>query len=126
MLSTGQYVREKVTMEVKDGCITKICGGLEASFLRDDYFAKFDDPNAYRISHVGWGCEKRADWLKFGQDNECYYGNMQIAFGANVGVFINGRTRSKAHMDFPCRSNSYWCDDTQIMDEGQFVIDELK
>jgi len=126
MLATGQYVREKVTMEVKDGCITKIWGGLEADFLRNDYFARFNDPNAYRISHVGWGCEKRADWLKFGQDNECYYGNMQIAFGANVGVFIQGRTRCKAHMDFPCRFNSYWCDDTQIMSEGQFLIDELK
>lgn len=125
MLPPGMYVRERVTMEIKDGCITSIYGGFEADLLKEEWFAKFDDPNAYRISHVGWGCEKRASWLKIGQDNECFYGNMQIAFGANVGVFIQGRTRSRAHIDFPCRFNSFWCDDIQIMDRGKFLIDEL-
>ncbi len=125
MLVLQQYVRDSVHMEVEDGCITKITGGLEAELLKE-WFRKFDDPNAYRIAHIGWGCEKRADWLKPGQDNECFYANMQIAFGANRGVFTQGTTKSKAHHDFPCRNNSYWCDDVQIMENGEFVIDELK
>ncbi len=125
MLVLQQYVRETVYMEVEDGCIKKISGGLEAELLRE-WFAKFNDPNAYRIAHIGWGCERRADWMKPGQDNECYYANMQIAFGANRGVFTQGTTKSKAHHDFPCRNNSYWVDDTQIMENGEFLIDELK
>ncbi|HBY97726.1 MAG: hypothetical protein M5U01_21845 [Ardenticatenaceae bacterium] len=125
MLVLQQYVRDPVYMEIKDGRITKITGGLEADLL-NEWFRKFNDPNAYSVAHVGWGCEKRADWLKPGQDNECYYGNMQIAFGANVGIFPGARTRSRAHHDFPCRWNSYWVDDIQIMERGEFVIDELK
>jgi 2,5-dihydroxypyridine 5,6-dioxygenase len=125
MLVLQQYVRDPVHMEVEDGCIKSITGGLEAELLTE-WFAKFKDPNAYRIAHIGWGCERRADWLKPGQDNECYYANMQIAFGANRGVFTQGTTRSKAHHDFPCRNNSYWCDDVQIMADGEFVRDELK
>jgi 2,5-dihydroxypyridine 5,6-dioxygenase len=125
MLVLMQYVRERVYMEIEDGAIKSIKGGLEAELLRE-WFGKFKDPNAYRFAHVGWGCERRADWLKPGQDNECYYANMQIAFGANVGIFPGAQTISRAHHDFPCRNNSYWVDDTQIMENGEFVIDELR
>jgi len=125
MLVLQQYVQSPVHMEVKEWSITRVSGGVEAELL-NEWFKKFEDPNAYRIAHIGWGCEKRADWLKPGQDNECYYGNMQIAFGANLGIFQKGKTRSRAHHDFPCRFNSYWVDGTQVMENGEFVIDELK
>jgi 2,5-dihydroxypyridine 5,6-dioxygenase len=125
MLVLQQYVHEPVHMEVKDGAIIKIHGGMEADLLTE-WFKKFNDPNAYKIAHIGWGCEKRADWLKPGQDNECYYANMQIAFGANLGIFQQAKTRSKAHHDFPCRFNSYWVDDTKVMENGEFLVDELK
>jgi leucyl aminopeptidase (aminopeptidase T) len=59
------------------------------------------------------------------QDVESFYGNMQIAFGANTAIF-RGRNRCRAHMDFPCRNNSIWLDDLQIMERGQFLIDDLK
>ncbi len=125
MLVLQQYVHEPVYMEVRDGAIIKISGGTEADLL-NEWFKKFNDPNAYRIAHIGWGCEKRADWLKPGQDNECYYANMQIAFGANLGIFQNGKTRSRAHHDFPCRFNTYYVDDQKIMENGEFVNRELR
>lgn len=125
MLVFGRYVQEPVHLEIEDGCIKKITGkGIEAMLLKE-WWAKFRDPNVYRIAHIGWGCERRADWLKWGQDNESYYANMQIAFGANVGNFKQGTTRSRGHFDFPCLNNSYWVDDVQIMENGEFVVDEL-
>jgi leucyl aminopeptidase (aminopeptidase T) len=60
------------------------------------------------------------------QDNEAFYDNMQIAFGSNYGIYPDGRTRCRAHIDFPCRHNSFWVDDTQVMDRGRFVIPELQ
>jgi 2,5-dihydroxypyridine 5,6-dioxygenase len=125
MLVFGRYVREPVHIEISDGCITRISGGLEATQL-NEWFARWRDPNVYRIAHIGWGCERRADWLKWGQDNESYYANMQIAFGANVGAFTQATTRARGHFDFPCRNNSYWVDDVQIMADGEFLIDELR
>ncbi len=124
MLVFGRYVTEPVYIEVEDGSITKISGGVEAQLLRE-WWRKFRDPNVYKIAHIGWGCERRADWLKWGQDNESYYANMQIAFGANVGIFTQATTRSRGHFDFPCLRNSYWVDDVQIMEDGEFLIDEL-
>ena len=59
------------------------------------------------------------------QDQEAFYGNMQIAFGANTAIF-QGQNVSKAHMDFPCRNKSIWLDDLQVMEKGQFLIPELQ
>ena len=119
------YVRETVYMEIKDGCITSIKGGLEAELL-DRWFKKFADPQSYSFAHVGWGCNKHADWMQPGQDNEAFYANMQIAFGSNVGIFPGAQTHCRSHIDFPCLNNSYWVDDVKIMENGEFVIDELK
>lgn len=125
MLVFGRYVHEPVRIEIEGGSITNISGGVEATLLTE-WFGKYRDPNVYRVAHIGWGCERRADWLKWGQDNESYYANMQVAFGANVGIFTQGTTKARGHFDFPCRFNSYWVDDVQIMADGEFLLDELK
>lgn len=124
MLVFGQYAHAPVHIEIEGGSITRISGGVEATLL-NEWFGKYSDPNVYRVAHIGWGCERRADWLKWGQDNESYYANMQIAFGANVGVFTQGTTRAGGHFDFPCRFNSFWVDDVQVMADGEFLRDEL-
>ena len=124
MLVFGRYAHSPVRIEIEDGSITEISGEVEAVLL-NEWFGKYRDPNVYRVAHIGWGCERRADWLKWGQDNESYYANMQIAFGANVGVFTQGTTRARGHFDFPCRFNSFWVDDVQIMANGEFLLDEL-
>lgn len=125
MLVVNQYVQEPIHMEVRDGRIVSIKGGMQADLL-NRWFAQFNSEDSYRIAHIGWGCEKRANWLKPGQDNECFYANMQIAFGSNIGIFPGAQTLCPSHIDFPCLNNAYWVDDTQIMENGEFVIDELK
>ena len=84
ILRLGRYVTAPVKMTLRDGLIVKIEGGLDARLL-EDWFAAFNDETAYRIAHIGWGCEHRADWNRMGaylmegavQDQEAYYGNMQ-------------------------------------------------
>lgn len=125
MLVLNQYVHDAIYLEIKDGLIVDIKGGMQAELLKR-WFAQFDSIDSYRISHVGWGCERRANWLFPGQDNEAYYGNMQIAFGSNVGIFDGAQTLAKSHIDFVSLNNSYWVDDTHVMDEGEFVIDDLR
>jgi 2,5-dihydroxypyridine 5,6-dioxygenase len=120
-----RYINEPVYLEIQDGMITNIRGGLEADLLME-WFRKFKDPNAYRVSHIGWGCDVRADWLQQEQDIPVYYGVMEIAFGANRGVYVQGQTISKAHIDFCCRFNSFWVDNRQVLEAGDFLIEELK
>jgi 2,5-dihydroxypyridine 5,6-dioxygenase len=127
MLVLNQYVHDAIRMEIKNGGIIpgSIKGGMQAELLRR-WFAQWNAEESYHIAHVGWGCEKRANWLMMGQDHECYYANLLIAFGSNVGVYRDGKTLTKSHIDFACLNNSYWVDDTHIMADGEFVIDALK
>jgi 2,5-dihydroxypyridine 5,6-dioxygenase len=135
LLSMAHYVEEPITMQVRDGLIVEISGkGKDADLLKT-WLAKSGHPDAYRIAHVGWGCNDKAQWdrlamhPRFGfatQDNEAFYGNMQIAFGSNYGIFPDGRTKCPSHIDFPCLRNSFWVDDVQVMDRGKFVIPELQ
>lgn len=135
LLSMAHYVEDPITMKVKDGLITEISGkGKDADLLKQ-WLGKTGHPDAYRIAHVGWGCNDKAHWdrlamsPRFGfatQDNEAFYGNMQIAFGSNYGIFPDGQTKCPSHIDFPCRRNSFWVDDTQVMDQGKFVRPELQ
>jgi 2,5-dihydroxypyridine 5,6-dioxygenase len=135
LLSMAHYVEDPITMKVKDGLITELSGKGKDTSLLKEWLGKTGHPDAYRISHVGWGCNDKAQWdrlamsPRFGfatQDNEAFYGNMQIAFGSNYGIFPDGRTKCPSHIDFPSRRNSFWVDDVQVMNEGKFVRPELQ
>ncbi len=45
--------------------LTRIEGDLDADFLKD-YMGSFNDPQAYAISHIGWGLQQRARWSVLG------------------------------------------------------------
>lgn len=132
ILRLGRYVSSPVKLTLIDGKIVDIEGGLDAGLLID-WFASFDEDDAYRMAHIGWGCEHRCDWNRMAaymmepsvQDQEAFYGNMQVAFGSNTAIF-EGRNVCKAHMDFPCRNTSIWLDDEQILEKGQFLVESLK
>lgn len=135
LLSMAYYVEEPITMQVRDGLIVEISGNGKDADLLKTWLGKTGHPDAYRIAHVGWGCNDKAQWdrlamyPRFGfatQDNEAFYGNMQIAFGSNFGIFPDGQTKAPSHIDFPCLRNSFWVDDVQVMDRGKFVRLELQ
>jgi 2,5-dihydroxypyridine 5,6-dioxygenase len=134
ILNLARYVADPVTLAIEKGAITSIEGGLEAFLLRD-WFTTWKDPKSYIVSHIGWGCHHRASWHRMGNqwqgpggfmDCESYYGNMQIAFGSNKSASLGGQNDSRAHIDIQCRNNSLWVDDLQVLEDGQFLVDELK
>lgn len=134
LLNLARYVAEPVYIIIEKGAITKIEGGLEAFLLRD-WFETWEDPKAYVVSHIGWGCHDKASWHRMGNlwqgiggfmDCESYYGNMQIAFGSNMSASLAGSNDTRAHIDIQCRNNNFWVDDLQVLEEGQFLIEELK
>lgn len=61
LLPFKSYARERITLEIEQGFVTRIHGGFEAEYLRE-YMKYFDDPEVYGISHIGWGLQPRAQW----------------------------------------------------------------
>ena len=85
------YVGEPITLTVEKGFVTGIEGAQEAEMLLE-YIESFGDPEAYAISHIGWGLQKRAYWSTLGlydregtigMDARAVSGNFLFSLGPN-------------------------------------------
>ena len=91
LLPQKLYVRSAIELTVENGYATRIDGGVDAELLRE-YVASFKDPEAYAISHIGWGLQPRAHWTTLGlydreatigMDARAYEGNFLFSLGPN-------------------------------------------
>jgi 2,5-dihydroxypyridine 5,6-dioxygenase len=125
-----KYVDGPVEFTIERGKVADVRGGFDAELLRD-YIAAFNDPDAYSLSHIGWGCNEKALWSglqndrrSIGMESRCFYGNVLFSTGPNTE--LGGSNDTACHIDMPMRNCSLWLDDDQIIAEGEFLIDELK
>jgi 2,5-dihydroxypyridine 5,6-dioxygenase len=143
VLDTGDYilsmdrdVTEPVKCQIKDGKITEIEGGFTALLLRK-WFESWKDPEAYGISHIGWGTNvESAVWTDSQffcvSDAESYPGVMQIAFGSNyfdtpaLLSGLGGKRRTAAHMDIDLLNHNFYLDGELICEEGKIVYPNCK
>ena len=119
-----RYVQDPVTLRFDNGFVVEVIGsGLDAELIRD-YFGRWDDPNAYGISHVGWGLHERALWdaLAFypreeasGVDGRSFEGNFLISTGPNYAA---GR-HSNCHFDIPMRHCTIHLDGDPVVTDGK-------
>lgn len=128
------YVREPITLTIKNGYIVRIDGdGLDAQVVRD-YIASWNDPRAYAVSHIGWGLNELARWnylqtsaphlRGFGMDARSFYGNVLFSTGPNVE--LGGTNDTPCHLDIPLRGCTLWLDAEQILAAGQVVPDDMR
>ena len=66
LVMLGRYVAEPVRINVENGTIKSIDGGVDAVFL-EERMDQAKDPEAYIISHIGWGTDNRARWSEIAQ-----------------------------------------------------------
>lgn len=130
LLPQKSYVQEPVTLRVERGYVTAIEGGVDAALLRD-YVESFEDPEAYALSHVGWGLQKRARWSTLGlydreatiaMDAGAFDGNFLWSMGPNNEV--GGSRTTACHIDIPMRACTVQLDDLVVVREGR-VCEEL-
>lgn len=124
------YVQTPITLTIEAGNITAIDGGVDADLLRE-YMASFDDPDAYGISHIGWGMLETAQWSILAHDRRgmgmhgrSFYGNVLFSTGPNGE--LGGPNHTPCHIDIPMRNCTLYLDDTPIVIDGDIVVDELK
>ncbi len=119
-LTFKRYLQEAVTLQIENDYVVAIQGAGTDYELLTRYFAAWDDPTAYAISHVGWGMNPAAryealamyDQRDFnGTEIRAFAGNFLFSTGANefAGRFTEG------HFDIPVRG----CD---IKLDGQLII----
>ncbi|CAG2148302.1 2,5-dihydroxypyridine 5,6-dioxygenase [Cupriavidus plantarum] len=127
LLPMKSYVQEPIHVTVKNGYVTAIEGGLDAELLAD-YMASFNDPEAYAMSHVGWGLQPRARWstlamydreATIGMDARAFEGNFLCSFGPNNEA--GGSRTTACHIDMPLRRCTVSLDGEPVVDAGKVL-----
>jgi 2,5-dihydroxypyridine 5,6-dioxygenase len=122
-LTFKEYIREPIRLRLKDDYVTEIAGdGHDAELMRS-YLASFDEPEAYAVSHVGWGMNQGARWESLvmwdkaqinGTELRAFAGNFVFSTGANevAGRFCRG------HFDLPMRNCTVALDGEVVVEAG--------
>ena len=110
--------------------VTSVEGdGVDAELFRS-YLSAFDEPEAWAVSHVGWGMNTAARWEAMalwdkrdhnGTELRAFAGNFLYSTGANevAGRFCRG------HFDLPMRGCTVALDGDPVVVDGE-LIDELR
>ena len=127
LLPMKGYLASPITLEVRDGYVRSISGGLDAELL-EDYIATFDDPEAFAISHIGWGLQDRARWstlglfdreATIGMDARAFAGNFLFSLGPNSEA--GGTRHTACHIDIPMRRCTVRLDGEAVVENGVVV-----
>jgi 2,5-dihydroxypyridine 5,6-dioxygenase len=133
------YVRaieNPVRIEVRDGFIRKVEGGLDAKAFRytlDRNKRSEDDLDPYALSHLGFGLHPNARWdqiLLYGNDPEqlraharTFSGNFLFSTGPNTEA--GGTRDTKGHIDAPMCDCTLLLDNEVVLDRGRFVDERM-
>jgi 2,5-dihydroxypyridine 5,6-dioxygenase len=127
LLPQKSYAGTAIELQVENGFVTSINGELDAELLRD-YMSSFNDPEAYAISHIGWGLQPRARWSTLslydreqtiGMDARAYEGNFLFSLGPNNEA--GGSRITACHIDIPLRGCTVRLDGEDVVRNGQVL-----
>lgn len=131
-----RYVHDEVRIEVRDGYVTNVEGGLDAKLMvewLDDNKAHADDRDPYAVSHLGWGLNPQALWYGialYGDEPErsraaarTFPGNFLFSTGPNTQ---GGGTRdTRGHYDVPMHDCTMMLDNKIIVEKGRIVDENM-
>ena len=122
-LTFKRYLETPVRFTVESDYVTRIEGtGVDAELARQ-YFAAWGDREAYAVSHVGWGLNRRARWDALamydrrdvnGTEQRAFAGNFLYSTGANE---VAGR-HTLGHFDLPLRGCTIDVDGKVVVKDG--------
>ena len=131
-----RYVHDEVRLEVRDGFIRKVEGGLDAKLMKDwldDNREGEDDLDPYAVSHLGWGMNPQALWYGIALNGDepersraaarTFPGNFLFSTGPNTQ---GGGTRAtRGHYDVPMRDCTVLLDNDVVIDKGRIVDEKM-
>lgn len=125
-LTFKRYLETPVRFTIESDYVTAVEGqGVDADLTRE-YFAAWGDREAYAVSHVGWGLNRRARWDALalydrrdvnGTEQRAFAGNFLYSTGANE---VAGR-HTLGHFDLPLRGCTIAVDDRVVVRDGALV-----
>jgi 2,5-dihydroxypyridine 5,6-dioxygenase len=132
-----RYVHDTVRLQIREGHVVGIEGGLDARLMRDwleEGRIDANDRDPFAISHLGWGMNPQArwNWLELtGRAPErsraaarVFPGNFLFSTGPNSQG--GGRRTTRGHYDVPMRECSVELDGRLVIDRGELVDPRMR
>ena len=136
VLPYNRFVQDAIRLEIRDGFIGKIEGGLDAKLMAnwlEDNRAHPDDMDGHAVSHLGWGLNPQARWdalALYGDDPDrtfasarTFPGNFLFSTGPNSQG--GGKRTNKGHYDVPMRDCTVMLDGDTIVGDGRIVDEKM-
>lgn len=125
-LTFKRYLEAPVRLTIEKDYATQVGGtGVDAELMRQ-YFSAWGDREAYAVSHVGWGLNRRARWDALalydrgdvnGTEQRAFAGNFLYSTGANE---VAGR-HTLGHFDLPVRGCTIEIDGKAVVRDGMLA-----
>ena len=132
-----RYVVDPVKLEIREGHVVRIDGGLDAKLMRDwleDGRKDASDRDPFAVSHLGWGLNPQALWYGIALNGDeperhraaarTFPGNFLFSTGPNTQG--GGKRDTKGHYDVPMRDCTVALDGTVVIDKGRIVDPGMK
>jgi 2,5-dihydroxypyridine 5,6-dioxygenase len=127
-----RYVADPIELEVREGHITSIKGGVDATLMRDwlaEGQTSAEDRDPYAVSHLGWGLNPQCRWdaiALYGDAPErsraaarSFPGNFLFSTGPNTQG--GGKRTTRGHYDVPMRACTIALDGNVVVRDGKLV-----
>ena len=132
-----RYVTDAITLDVREGHIVKIEGGVDAALMRE-WLAEGEtgpaDKDPYAVSHCGWGLNPQCRWdaiALYGDAPEraraaarSFPGNFLFSTGPNTQG--GGKRTTRGHYDVPMRNCTIALDGKVVVEDGRIVDPAMK
>ena len=131
-----RYVHDEVRLEVRDGVVRKVEGGLDARLMTDwldDNKTSEDDLDPYAISHLGWGMNPQSLWYGIALNGDepersraaarTFPGNFLFSTGPNTQG--GGKRNTRGHYDVPMRDCTVILDNDVVVERGRIVDENM-
>jgi 2,5-dihydroxypyridine 5,6-dioxygenase len=125
-LTFKRYLQDPVRLQIDNDRAVAIEGeGVDAQMMQS-YLQAWGDADAYAVSHLGWGLNRRARWdaMTFydkadfnGTELRAFAGNFLYSTGANE---VAGR-HTLGHFDLPMRGCTVSVDGDVVVNNGFLV-----
>jgi 2,5-dihydroxypyridine 5,6-dioxygenase len=132
-----RYVQDEVRLDIRDGFICAIEGGLDAKLMSDwleGSKAHAGDLDGHAISHLGWGLNPQGRWdaialngadpMRHHAGARCFAGNFLFSTGPNSQG--GGKRTTKGHYDVPMRDCTVALDNDVIIERGRFTDEKMQ
>lgn len=110
-------LKKPIKVEVKNGYIQKIDGGVEAIKLQEILDKAGKDSNA--VAEFGIGTNYKAKLCGQILEDEKVLGTIHIAFGNNISM--GGKINVSSHLDGLVKKPTVYFDDMIVMKDGKFT-----